>query len=80
MTMGWMETIRFLGLDLIVATVFAVASLDVAAYALKAAWSRIPRVAPSRRSVRSSGKLVGNTARDATSDVGKQAALAMGSI
>ena len=48
MAMGWMETIRLLGLDLIVATVFAVASLDVAACALKAAWSRIPRDAPSR--------------------------------
>ena len=79
MAMGWMETIRLLGLDLIVTTVFAVASLDVAACALKAAWSRIPRDAHSRRSVRPSGKLVGSTARDATSDVGKQAALAMGS-
>ena len=37
MAMGWMETIRVLGLDLMVATVFAVASLEVAAYALKAA-------------------------------------------
>ena len=60
MTMGWMETIRLLGLDLIVTTVFAVASLDVAACALKAAWSRIPR--------------------DVTTEVGKQAAFAMGSI
>ena len=50
MTMGWMETIRFLGLDLMVATVFAVAGLDVAACALRAAWGRIPRVAPSRGS------------------------------
>ena len=60
MTMGWMETIRFLGLDLMVATVFAVASLDVAARAFKSAWGRIPR--------------------DATTDVGKQEASAMGSI
>jgi len=60
MAMGWMETVRLLGLDLIVTTVFAVASLDVAAYALKAAWCLIPR--------------------DATTEVGKQAALAMESI
>ena len=45
MTMGWMETIRFLGLDLMVVTVFAVASLYAAACVLKAAWRRIPRVA-----------------------------------
>ncbi|MEY2920857.1 MAG: hypothetical protein RL261_2162 [Pseudomonadota bacterium] len=45
MTMGWMETIRFLGLDLMIATVFAVASLDAAACVLKSAWRRIPRVA-----------------------------------
>lgn len=43
MTMGWMETIRFLGVDLMVATVFAVAGLDAAACALKAAWGRVPR-------------------------------------
>ena len=42
MTMGWMETIRFVGLDLQVATVFAVATLDVAARALRSAWRRIP--------------------------------------
>src|SRR5512140_2463122 len=35
MTMGWMETIRFIGLDLEIATVFAMASLDWAARALK---------------------------------------------
>ena len=52
MTMGWMETIRYLGLDLQVATVFAVASLDVAARALKSAWGRIPREAASRELVR----------------------------
>lgn len=46
MTMGWMEAIRFLGLDLMVATVFAVASLDAAACASKAAWGRIARDAP----------------------------------
>jgi len=45
MTMGWMETIRFLGLDLMVATVFAVASLDAAPCVLRNAWRRIPRVA-----------------------------------
>ena len=37
MTMGWMETIRYIGLDLQVATVFAVASLDWAARAVKSA-------------------------------------------
>ena len=59
MTTGWMEAIRFLGLDLMVATVFAVASLNAAAGILKAAWGRIPR---------------------RTTTVGRQAALAMGSI
>jgi len=43
MTMGWMEAIRFLGLDLMVATVFAVASLDAAACTFRAAWGRIAR-------------------------------------
>ena len=43
MTMGWMEAIRFLGVDLMVVTVFAVASLDAAARAFKAAWGRIAR-------------------------------------
>jgi len=42
MTMGWMETIRFIGLDLQVATVFAVATLDVTARGLRTAWRRIP--------------------------------------
>mgnify|MGYP006392755075 CR=1 FL=1 len=79
MTMGWMETIQVLGLDLMVATVFAVASVDVAACALKAAWGRIARAAPSRRSTRPSSKLLGNTARNATTAVGRQAASAMGS-
>ncbi len=51
MTMGWMETIRFVGLDLQVATVFAVASLDVAARAFKSAWGRISADAPRRGSV-----------------------------
>jgi len=51
MTMGWMETIHFIGLDLQVATVLAVASLDLAAHALKSAWGRIPSRAPSRGSV-----------------------------
>jgi hypothetical protein len=55
MTMGWMETIRFLGLDLMVATVFAVASLDAAAFVLKSAWGRIPGAAASRGSVRPAG-------------------------
>jgi hypothetical protein len=73
MTMGWMETIQVLGLDLMVATVLAVAGLNVVACALKAAWCRMPRVAPSRRSVRPAG----NPARGATSEVGKQAASAM---
>ena len=43
MTMGWMETIQVLGLDLMVATVLAVAGLDAVACAIKAAWGRIPR-------------------------------------
>lgn len=51
MTVGWMETIRFIGLDLEVATVFAVATLDVTARALRSAWRRIPRGAPSLGSV-----------------------------
>ena len=34
MTMGWVEAIRYIGLDLQVATVFAVASLDWAASAM----------------------------------------------
>jgi hypothetical protein len=79
MAMGWMETIRVLGLDLMVATVFAVASLEVAAYALKAAWGCIPRDALSRGAVRPSVKLAGNTTRDATIEVGRQATRAMGS-
>ena len=52
MTMGWMETIRFIGLDLQVAILFAVGSVDVAARALKSAWDRIPRGAPALGSVR----------------------------
>ncbi len=80
MAMGWMETIQVLGLDLMVATVFAVASLDAAACAFKAAWGRIPRDAPSQESVRPSGKLVVNKARVATADVGQQSGPAMGSI
>jgi len=52
MTMGWMETIRFIGLDLQVATVFAMASLVVAARALKSVWSHIPRRTRSLRSER----------------------------
>lgn len=51
MTMGWMETIRFMGLDLQVATVFAVATLDVAARALISAWRRIRLGAPAVGSV-----------------------------
>lgn len=35
MTMGWMETIHFIGLDIEVAIVFAVAGLDLAARTLK---------------------------------------------
>jgi hypothetical protein len=54
MTMSWMETIRFTGLDLMVATVLAAAILDAAARVLRSAWGRIPR--------------------DATTEVGKQAA------
>jgi hypothetical protein len=47
MTMGWMETIRFIGLDLQVATVFAVASIGAASRAVQYAWGRIGRaVAP----------------------------------
>ena len=52
MTMGWMETIRFLGLDLMVVTVFAVASIDVTLRALRSARSRAPRYAASRVPVR----------------------------
>ena len=52
MTMGWMETIRFLGLDLEVATVFAVGTIDVAAGALRSAWRRVPSGALSLGSVR----------------------------
>jgi hypothetical protein len=52
MTMGWMETIRFIGLDLQVATVFGVASLDVAARTIKSAWRRTPRDAASRVPIR----------------------------
>lgn len=44
MTMGWMETIRFIGLDLQVATVFAVAGLD---WAARAPWSEAGRVIKS---------------------------------
>lgn len=76
MTMGWMETIRILGLDLMVVTVFAVAGLDVVADALESAWSRITRNAATRRSVRPAG----NSARVATSEVGRQAAPSMKSI
>ena len=56
MTMGWMETIRFLGLDLEIATVFAVGSIDVTVGALSAAWRRLPRGALSLGSVRVGGK------------------------
>jgi len=52
MTMGWMETIRFIGLDLQVATVFAVASLGAASRAVQYAWGRIPRNALWRGSAR----------------------------
>ena len=52
MTMDWMETIRFTGLDLQVATVFAVAGLDAAARALRSAWRRIRPGAPSLGAVR----------------------------
>ena len=52
MTMGWMETIHFIGLDLEVATVLAVGSLDAAARALKFAWGRIPSGARSLGSIR----------------------------
>jgi hypothetical protein len=47
MTMGWMETIRFLGLDLMVATVFAVAGLDATARAFESAWARFSARLPS---------------------------------
>lgn len=56
MTMGWMETIRFMGLDLQVATVFAVATLDVAARALRSAWRRIRLGAPAVGSVRAKAR------------------------
>lgn len=41
MTMGWMETIRLLGLDLQVATVLAGAILDLAA---RVPWSAAARI------------------------------------
>jgi len=43
MTMGWMETIRFIGLDLQVATVLAGAGLDLVARAPWSATSRLCR-------------------------------------
>jgi len=52
MTMGWMETVRFIGLDLQLATVFAVVTLDAAARALRSARGRIPLGARSLGSVR----------------------------
>jgi hypothetical protein len=52
MTMGWMETIRFIGLDLQVATVLAVGGLDVAARALRSVGSRLPSGTPLLDSVR----------------------------
>lgn len=52
MTMGWMETIHFIGLDLQVATLTAVASLDVAARAIRFTWCRITSYAPPRGSLR----------------------------
>jgi hypothetical protein len=52
MTMDWMETIRFVGLDLQVATVFAVAGVDVAARALATAWGRMRSRAPSPGALR----------------------------
>jgi hypothetical protein len=42
MTMGWMETIRFIGLDLQVAAVLAVGSLHVAARVLRSVGSSLP--------------------------------------
>ena len=56
MTMGWMETIRFIGLDLQVATAFAVATLDVAARALRSAWRRSPLRARAVGSVRTKAR------------------------
>ena len=55
MTMGWMETIQILGLDLMVGTVLAVAVLDAAACVLKSAWGCISRDALSRKSVHPAG-------------------------
>ena len=52
MTMGWIETIRYIGLDLQVATVLAVASIDVTTRALRSAWGRTPRDAASRVPIR----------------------------
>jgi len=40
MTMGWMETIRFIGLDLQIATVLAGAGLDFTARTIKSAWDQ----------------------------------------
>ena len=52
MTMGWMETIRFVGLDLQVVTVLAAGSLDVALRALRSAWGRLRSGALSLSSAR----------------------------
>jgi hypothetical protein len=55
MTMGWMETIRYLGLDLQVATMLAVAVVDFGARAARSAWHRSARVAASRVPARRAG-------------------------
>jgi hypothetical protein len=55
MTMGWMETIRYIGLDLQVATVLAVGSLVLAARAFNSAWNqRIQSMEGNSASKRSS--------------------------
>jgi hypothetical protein len=56
MTMDWMETIRFVGLDLQVATVLAVAGVDVAARALATAWVHMRSRAPSPGTLRVSAR------------------------
>lgn len=66
MSMGWMETIRYLGLDLQVATVLAVAVVDYAARAARSAWGHrahaaVPRV-PARRAWLPSAPLLTSSA------------------
>ena len=56
MTMGWMETIRLLGLDLQVATVLAGASLDMA---VRVPWSAAALTYGSRWQAKSRARASG---------------------